>query len=437
MIELFVRTIADNNEIEIRSRLVWICILSAVGMYFGITNNIFVMFVLILNIMSLFVLNMHEIFCELMFLLPFTTIYKMSPASTSFFTYFSLITVVRFITKGHKIPRNILITILLFAVATFEGAEGTVTDFIKIISNILLFSVFVRTARRKMHANLILSLSYGEIVTSIIGLRKTTWPALSAFFDNMKEEYIGLEKIARFTGLYRDPNYYSIMISLCIFGVLLFVYLKEIKLLKGVSVFCALIVFGCMTYSRLFYLSLLALLCVFVIVRLKNRKYISTLFLVIGFSVAFLIVANKYGVIEKIMFRFGVDDVSNGRLELWRLYFDEIKNASLLKQLFGNGLEADLIKGYGSHNFWIECLYHLGIIGSILYFYSITSIIKARVQPFFKRRILNYSSLLVTMAMFTTLGMLFQFDFIYILMINWIYMNTDIKRNRLGYGECQ
>ncbi len=427
MIKLFLRSITNNNTNKIRPRLVWICIISVVGMYLGITNHTLVTFVLLLNVMSLVIFNTHEIFCELMFLLPFTAIYKLNPASTSFFTYLSLITVVRFFLTGYKIPRNILIAVLLFTVVTFDGIGNALNDFIKIISNILIFSAFVKTVRRDMFPNIILSLTAGEVVSSLIGLRKTTWPALAAFYTTLKEEHIGTEKIARFTGLYLDPNYYSILIICCLFGLLLFMYKKEIRFQVGFPLFIALLIFGCLTYSRLFYISLVMIIFIVILFRLRNGSILSTVILFFLFGSIFLFYATEFGIIENITFRFKADDITNNRINIWKNYLELIAKSDKIL-FFGSGLGSEDLNASGSHNFYIETIYYIGLLGGAIYYYIYYSILKKRVFPIFKRGILNWATTGVVLIMFSTLGMLFQFDFAYIFMIDWIFLNTNIRR---------
>lgn len=416
-----------SNHSVIRPRVPIICIISAVGIYFSITNPPIALVIFALNVASLFVFNEQEIFCEMLFLLSFTMIYKYTPAAASLFTYLSLIAVFRLLLAKRKIDTRIWISILIFVIFLLIGVGDATANFIKIVSNLLLFAFFAKVIKREMFPKLIISLSLGEVVSSFIGLQKNTWSALSLFFSSMKEEYINGEKMARFTGLYLDPNYFSIMVALSIFGILLFMYLKEISPRIGLPIFISLIVFGCLTYSRLFYLSMATIFVIIVVMRFKTGKYFSTILLAALFIVIFFTFADQYGIIDNIMYRFNAEDISNNRFNLWIDYLKAISSSGRIL-FFGVGLDGGFLNNIGSHNFYIECIYFLGCVGSILYFYTIGLIIRTRVQPLFKRHIINYSITVVTMAMFMTLGMLFQFDFIYIMMINWIFLNTNIKR---------
>ncbi len=416
------------KDTGIRARAILVCLISAAGIYISVTNHTVAIAVFGLNMLSLLFLNDQEIFWEMLFLLPFTTIYKYSTSSSSLFTYLSIFAALRLLIKNVRVSVGFVTLFVLFSVISLLGVGGALVSFIKIISNVLLFVCFVKLIKRDMFPSMVLAISSGEIIASLIGLRKTSWPALSAFFNTLKEEYIGTERIARFTGLYLDPNYYSIIVIVCLYCLLLYMYKKEIKYQVGIPMFIALTVFGCMTYSRVFYIALVGVLVAILIMRFKNRSVFSTLILIALIAVAFGYYASKTGIFDKVLIRFQRDDISSGRFDIWAVYFEEIVNS--VKILFiGAGLGADLPTESGAHNFYIETVYHIGLIGMALYYGLLYNILSIRVSPLFKRGLVNWGLSAVLLFMFATLGMLFQFDFIYILMLDWMVLNTDMKLN--------
>src|SRR5699024_7485859 len=110
-----------------------------------------------------------------------------------------------------------------------------------------------------------------------------------------KAEYINGEEVARFTGLYLDPNYYSIIVIICIFGILLFTYLKEINGKLGMAIVITIIIFGFMTYSRSLYLCFAAVLIFICFIRIRGKKYVSTIFAIILFLIVGIYYATESG----------------------------------------------------------------------------------------------------------------------------------------------
>lgn len=416
------------NDTGIRARAILVCLISAAGIYLSVTNHIVAIAVFGLNLLSLLFLNDQEIFWEMLFLLPFTTIYKYSTSSSSLFTYLTVFAALRLIIKNVRVSVGFVTLFVLFSAVSLLGVGGALLSFVKIISNVLLLVCFVKLVKREIFPSMVLAISTGEIIASFIGLRKTSWPALSAFFDTLKEEYIGTERIARFTGLYLDPNYYSIIVIVCLYCLLLYMYKKEIKYQVGVPMFIALSVFGCMTYSRVFYIALVGVLAAVLIMRLKNRSVVSTVLLMVLIAVAFGYYASKTGILDKVLIRFQRDDISSGRFDIWAVYSEEILN-SVKILLIGAGLGANLPTDTGAHNFYIETVYHIGLIGTAIYYGLLYNILSVRVSPLFKRGLANWGLTAVLLFMFATLGMLFQFDFVYILMLDWMVLNTDMKLN--------
>lgn len=416
----------NSKDTDIRARVVILCLMSAAGIYLSITNHVLAIALFVLNLASMLFLNNQEILWQMLFLLPFTTIYKYSAASSSLFTYLSLFAVLIFLSRNIRLSKRLVVLLVLFSIAAIVGIGNAYIAFVKLISNVMLLAFFVTVVKREIFPKMILAISLGEFISSIIGLRKTTWAPLSAFYYSLKEEHIGGEKIARFTGLYVDPNYYSIIVIICLYGLLLYMYKKEISYKLGIPLFAALTVFGCMTYSRVFYISFIGVLVAFAMIRFKNKSLIGTIALILIFVAVFWLFADKMGFIEKIFSRFQREDISSGRFDLWGAFLKEIiNNAKIL--LIGAGLGGELPVNTSAHNFYIETVYHLGIIGTAIYFTLLCSILSARTSHIFKRGIANWALSFVLMFMFATLGMLFQFDFVYSLMLDWMVLNTNMK----------
>ena len=242
----------------VRIRLFLICLLSMGGLYVSVYNHSFALLVFAFNILSVFFLNTTELYCEMFFLFPYTMIYKYSIGSTSLFTYLMLVFMLVFLAKNKfRMNKNFILSFIPLAVYLFIGVGNNYTDFIKLLNMAVIASLFTSLIERKNFSNIVLYVCLGTVTSALIGLRKASWPALASFFSNLKAEYINGVETYRFTGLYMDPNYFSILVIICLVSLLTFAFKKEIKTGIAVILVAALVYFGCLTYSRLFYLSLL------------------------------------------------------------------------------------------------------------------------------------------------------------------------------------
>lgn len=421
-----------HNKHRVGKR-VWVsCIISFLGIYAAISSHTIALVVFIINLATIAWFNEQEIFCELMFLMPFTMIYKINAVSTSLFTYLVLVATLVFLLKRGRIEQRIIPPFLFMAMYMLIGVGNNFADYMKLLINIMLTLLFTDMIRRENFSRVVLSLSLGVILSSFVGLRKSSWPTLAGYFSNMKEEYINGVMKYRFTGLYMDPNYFSIIIMICIFGLLCFVYLKEIDFKIGIPMTIALIVFGILTYSRLFYVCLLFVFIIIFIIRIKvTQKVGSSIFIALLTIGLGLFSADKYGIINNIMYRFYANDISNNRFIIWNNYLSYLGNS--LKTLFlGDGIGAPYYYGVGPHNFYIEIIYYLGIIGGIVYLFLYASILFKKQDRIIKRGILDYAMTFVLLIMFGTLGMLFSNDFPFIVMMDWVFLNIGIQSNFLS-----
>ena len=133
-----------------------------------------------------------------------------------------------------------------------------------------------------------------------------------------------------------------------------------------------------------------------------------------------------------ILYRFSANDISNNRLDIWKMYIGYITD-TIRVMLFGVGIGAGNYNGSGAHNYYIETWYYLGIVGSVIYFCVIIMLLK-RFNRIKKRTLMNYSLLIILMFMFATLGMLLSNDFIFLLLVAWIVLNTEIMEKRGMYN---
>lgn len=170
----------------------------------------------------------------------------------------------------------------------------------------------------------------------------------------------------RFAALSFDPNYFTILSVITLF-ILLFdygVHFKN-KLLWSVLVVIT-ITSAAMTFSKSFYISLIAIILLMLLKapnRIKKTAVYSLPLLFILLVVFWNDVENALGIMEA---RFGsADDINGlttGRSEIWELYLYEMTSYPD-KMLFGHGF-LDLERA--AHNTYIEVVFKFGLIGLLV-----------------------------------------------------------------------
>ena len=411
-----------------KDRTFFLCLFSAAGIYFSINMHRISILIFAVNIISLLFLSYTEIFCELFFLFPFMMVYKMSPSSTSLFTYLMMGSVFfLYIRYRVRIKIHFLVLFLIFLFYLLAGSTNNITGCIKLLFGLLLVYFFVMHIQREYFAIIILYMSLGTFFSALIGLRKNSWPALRSFYSDLNAEYINGTRTHRFSGLYQDPNYFSIIIIICILCLLIFAYLKELNIYFAHALSIILAVFGLLTYSKIFYVILVAIILILISIRIKSSgKLLESSIIAAVIICAFYYLAYRYGIIANILYRFRADDISNNRYAIWSNYISYF-GQSLKTLIVGDGIGCGVLGRAGAHNFYLELIYYLGLIGGSIYISLCLYLLKAgkKIEQY---RPLNFSLLLLMNVVSLTLGMLLNNDFPFILMSIWIVMNTDIKR---------
>ena len=401
------------------SVIVYLCIC------LGLRSIVFYLVGIAFGIYLLITKDMMYTFCYLLFLLPFEMIFKITPASTSLFTYFMLIAVIIMSVRFRYIKSKMVKIILVFTCYLFIGMGDNYTDLIKMAAGLMLLYFFVISYDQIQFKNYTVAFSLGLLGSCFIGNYKTSISTIGRYFSDWNREYIGGVVTYRFSGLYMDPNYFSISVILAIYlCMLLFVKKKVPRILSGILI-GGLSFYGLKSYSKLFIISLLMLIAVFICSQLKNKR--TLLWGILAFAVffAFAVYLMQYStIIGGIMSRFNTDDISNNRFSIWARYLSFIKD-SIKTIIFGQGIGGANINRAAPHNTYIESLYCLGIVGSIIYVTSVRAIFKMR-KLLIKKRKLNYFIIIIFLFMILTLGILRYNDSMFYYMLIWMGMNFPL-----------
>jgi O-antigen ligase len=307
----------------------------------------------------------------LFFLLHFAWIFKTSTTSMSLFTLLTAIECLVLIFKKGKIQILPFFAFFLLIVICSFGQSISLSDFAKFAISLLLGFELMDQRGQGCAKNLIFAFSFGLIVSSCMGLFKSQITALGAFYKDMNYIYIGLTKFARFSGLWTDPNYYSLELTLSLFSLTSFAL--NGKMSKwSMALIPVIFVFGILTISKSFAIIALLFLLYLLIVLIKKKNWLlSTSLIVFICVIAIFTVSGSNVFISRTLSRFSEGEITTGRIGIWKSYISFLSSRPSIL-LTGVGINhAALINSTDLHNFYLEIIYHLGLAGGTGYLFLI------------------------------------------------------------------
>lgn len=365
----------DNQGLLLKSIL--LAMLITAGLFVSILNYVALLFCLLFIITS----EEEDILCILCFLVSFAPIFKGNLGGFTFFNIVVLVSMIKgLIISGAKINRFKGIPFILLAFYSVttgitNGYSALIAFLSYIFMSILLFS------RERIDLHKIITFStLGIIATSLLGLFKSSIPKLDVALKLTTIRLDVGEHYERFAGIENNPNYYSLIISICIAAFVVLFIEKRIKIIDYVYV-CALTVFGLLTVSQSFIVSVIVIAIVTFLWMLKNdfrRAPIVLIFVILIASITLLFLQDD--TLNTILFRYtrvteaeSAGDATSGRTVLLHYYLQYL-TSNLHVLLFGKGIGARGLTVGASHNFYMDILYHLGLCGGIIYLVCIKRI---------------------------------------------------------------
>lgn len=397
----------------------------------GTINKIFSIMAFSICIIILFVKNNKSDFIFLIFfLMPWAGIFKLSPNSQSLFTYLILIFVV-FSFVQSKIQVDVLVLILSFACyeLLLQVLNNTLylTGYIKILANFFFIYYTINLGIKKNSKRLFLAYIYGVLSSSFIAFLNFDIFNITAYIQD-KAFGNTFGNISRFSGLYGDPNYYAvnIIISLCL--VIILLNNNNINRWLALLIGGFLLFFNIQTFSKSAILMLSVPTILFLYSNNRTRKYFrQVIFIILGMVLSFNLLRGHIHFLDIIIRRFmdisSLNELTTGRFQTWLNYLNFFEN-NFQVLIFGRGLGASLVNEKAAHNTYIDMIYFLGIIGSILYMILIISIFNNKV--IIKRTFLNHSIWIVICIMYFFLSELMYIDLPFHLIIAYYVLNIDI-----------
>lgn len=371
-------------------------------------------------------------FYILFFLLPFAQVFKLSSSSTSLFTLLEWTLIVKQIGVKRKLNKNYIWYVGGFTtyvlVSSFISGNINILQTLKVFMNLSLLYFFIDEYKTSSVSTIITILSTGMIISSILGLFKTSIPGLANMYHDFNTQYIYGARVTRFSGTFSDPNYYSIAVIVTL-GIIICYSLSYGLKIKYLLFSIILVIFGFFTYSKSYILSLAILAFIIVVILLINKK--------IGMTFAVTIIAciivltgtlNNISILQSTLSRFSdvsdINSLTTGRADIWEIYIEYI-NANLRVFFIGDGIGAPYLYG-ATHNLYLEIWYYVGIIGIILYIYTLRGILNHRILN--KSKIINYYLLIIVLIMYIFLAGFTAFEFPFYMMICWMALNTKLNK---------
>ena len=262
---------------------------------------------------------------------------------------------------------------------------------------------------------------------------------IKGMFMNMQR--LGSLTGAEETGAYFNPNtlgYFCILSSTGLIQTILSGQGKKTDyLMIGV-----LIIFGLMTMSRTYLVCLLAMIFLFFLIKDKKKygkvKFIGAILLAGGVIFGTLSIVFP-SVLESLVMRLNVKDISSGRMELLAKY-NEYSFHSSESLFFGTGLSGmnEKIKAYFTtyinvpHNGIQEIFVVWGFPGLILFLLFLHSIIKKSRKVLPNQKLINYIPLILLLLKVQAGQLVTSFYTMLMFMLAYLSLCCDFRKMEMA-----
>lgn len=411
----------------------------------GTINSIFTLMAFAIGVVLMLAYSEEEYVPILFFVLPFAPIFKISYTGTSFFTYLTLLYVfLHFVRNKWRMTDNdVLILILTMYVIGCECIAQTinVVRTIKFMNNLLLLSILTDIKLIKQHRTIILSYIIGFVSSGLVGAFGSDFFPIANFVATKVEYFPGGEIIERFAGLYNDPNYFSINIIISFCLIVNLNYRKELSDSVSLLLAVILVYFVAKTSSKSALIMMSLPLCLYIRNCVKAGRVFWGVLVCGAIAVCiYLVQVGEISIFENVISRLtavqddGIERVTSGRTAIWEQYLGYFSSFPI-KTFFGNGVGIFYLNERASHNTYMDLIYQLGIVGTILYI-SILGINMRRVRQLIVRNLNNYGVLISIIVMYAFLSQLQEFDLPFQLSLSVLILNLDFKPEKRKGNRC-
>ncbi|MDV7702660.1 O-antigen ligase family protein [Enterococcus casseliflavus] len=402
------------------------CIIFVLSMFLGFSNSYFMIIAFLMAIYLMF--SKFNSFYFLALVSSFSQVFKLDSSSISLFIFLPLIGIFPLIFYGVKNNKNIklssLVLVFLFCLylLVFGRLNGEYIGFLQFIIPIV-YSILLLSFHEINYEKAILFFSAGIIISGISSFIYMFIPGLEdrMILSIVKEN--GIIFADRLSGLKMNPNHYSLDINIALSCMLLNLMRSKNKF-RDIVIISMLLFLGFSTLSRSFYAALLLLIILFILILIWQKKFfnwkVSVGLLFSSILSVFLLRDQLFNFLMRLS--GANDDYTNGRADLFTEYLKDIFSSAYYF-LFGHGLFAMNNKDLGTHNFYLELLFTIGIFGTIIFIMLLKS-------TFFSMKFMVISYIPLLILLFRGMAInLFLKDTLYILLIIiYAFMNNEKRK---------
>ena len=315
-----------------------------------------------------------NILCMMFAWLNVSTIFKFSVEGMSMFTLLELVMIAKLILRKKRIEGRFLLLWFVYLVYLIIGMGSAYTDLVKAICIPLIIYLISRNIKYEDLGIISFYYIFGVFANSIVGLMRSSIPNMTLFviFKQQGYGYAAQSLILtdRFSGLWGDPNYYSIHLIVCIAIISVLFSRKEINGIGFYGIYISMILFGAMTGSKSFIFMLVFVTVFTILLLIKEKQYSHSVFFIAVIAVGVVLLVSGYiDVFSKVLYRMQNltnSGMSTGRTEIWKSYYD-LYNDNLSLLMFGSGLGQGFLLRV-PHNSFLDVFALFGVAGAVLVF---------------------------------------------------------------------
>lgn len=429
------KTIRDNLNLYIAWFISVICIcLSVFSSIFSLAA--FAMFLVVV-----FFMPIRKSIVILFALMPFANLFKISTGSTSFLTLCEILVVVILFFKRKTTKPGALFAalVLLGFILVMSISSFSLTPILKLGINLFFIIYAIPFVTKEDIKNVAYMLSIGIVIMLVLSNNASYFSMVEPYLEDLNyliDSTGHATTQVRMGGFLGDPNYCAILIIMDISLLSVLYYYKDIKFEFWILL-AVLVPLGFLTYSKSYFLAIALLLVMLIIFVIFPKSKALGLFVTLLFGILVaLVISGKFAMINTILERFEVGDITSGRDDLNADYIRYI-NENIDVFFFGEGIAVDRFVGAKNnvHNLYIETLFNIGFIGSILFYTTIILCLKHSskdgIKP--KRKIVNFIPLIFLVVLFYFLAGLRRYELPFYILIAYFALNyTAIPRANGG-----
>lgn len=390
---------------------------SIVGYFFltifivlGISYSIFMYAALILAIfMVLFEKGLTKQLSLLMYLLPFSNLFVRGDyGGYPYLLLIMILTVIKIAAKQKTIHKLYFVCTLLCVIdvilLSFSGMSVSLRGQFAIFG-MLLVALFALSKEDFDIVFLSRVYTVAILVAIVLAFCEDFIPNIANY---TYDQYLALDTVVRFCGLYKNPNYFTYDITIAIASILYICSLKKKSQLIDLILVVILCICGCLSVSMSFVLSTIIMIICFFLFSKDGIINFKAIIITLVLAIILFAIFNNTPVLSAILTRMnnfdftqdGLSSTTTFRSDIWMDFVNRIFSDD---KIFFLGAGINSTKE-SAHNFYIEYWYFFGLLGTVLFVVFVLMTVN-RVKHTTNRRNINKRVLIfIIPVMFRAFG---------------------------------